>query len=230
MSQKLLINTIIGTIILLAVAGGVGYYLWMQTNILSPSASESAPVLHTSQQTSPNPTPTSILSQNQTAGWKTYRNEKYGFEFEMPAGYVPLKEIEGWLVFSSSDGEFQLKPSRGIGDFILLVGDGISYKYNFQQDAFELAESRPGLYPSSYYGLKPLKRNARGSSFYNSNVGGGIVISNVYTFVSEEADVVIRLRVISGEGHSESGVDYRANMAARDIEKVINSFTFVGQR
>jgi len=44
--------------------------------------------------------PAAVPPEADTAGWQTYRNEKYGFEFKYPAGYLPEKSDKG-IFFSS---------------------------------------------------------------------------------------------------------------------------------
>jgi len=94
-----------------AIAAGV-YWYQTQTKTQTPaqnqnvSAPNQNPADLTNQKNEPVPIGTgkekdlSASPETDIAGWQTYRNEEYGFEFKYPAGYLPEKSDKG-IFFSS---------------------------------------------------------------------------------------------------------------------------------
>ena len=94
------ISTLIGLIIIIAIAvlsfGGVFAYQYFKKSQI--------PITNDQQNSN-------VQNQNETAGWKTYTNSEYGFEFKYPKD-VNLKETP---------------PPSGMG----LTGNTVSYQINF---------------------------------------------------------------------------------------------------
>jgi hypothetical protein len=96
MRQKGNITLIV--LILVIIAGVLGYFIYQntKTSTVSPSPSPtSTSVSAVSATTSPKPTSTS----NVPAGWKTYKNSQYKFEFSYPDSYKVLTDdnsLSGW--------------------------------------------------------------------------------------------------------------------------------------
>lgn len=68
---------VVGIIIIILLALGGGAYLWSQKKVEAPSSTDV-----------PTDNSFTTLSQpDETASWKTYKNDKYGFEFKYPSNY-----------------------------------------------------------------------------------------------------------------------------------------------
>jgi hypothetical protein len=103
------INTILAIGIIAVLAAVIGGVIWWQ---ISQQAEEIAPVNEqTGQQLTEQPSdrgqaPGEQNIQEQTtdelAGWKTYRNERYGFEFRYPKDWV-VKTEDGKVTESGND-------------------------------------------------------------------------------------------------------------------------------
>lgn len=78
---------IIGLIVLVGVAGAVGWFLNEKNNVVGIPEIEEGNVL---------------LQENETADWKTYRNEEYGFEVKYPSDTFKVVDIEDSVVLQSS--------------------------------------------------------------------------------------------------------------------------------
>ena len=86
--------------LVVVLAGTVGYFALVKKQ--EPVAQQTTPPSTTTQTpTSQQPSPTPI---NETANWKTYRNDKFGFEFKYPAELIAV---------SSGPSEEQQKLDRG---------------------------------------------------------------------------------------------------------------------
>jgi len=85
------ISTLIGIIIIIAVAvvafGGVFGYQYL---------TQSKEAVNINNSSKNNQTPT-----DQTAGWKTYKNEQYGVEFKYPANFMASKGPRGFVQIES---------------------------------------------------------------------------------------------------------------------------------
>ena len=92
--------------IIIIVALGVGGYVFLQYQRaknekgvgvpvpIIPEAPWSPPASTTAQNPAPAPAPSSSTSSTIPTDWKTYRNEKYGFEVRYPADHSPYSKVE----------------------------------------------------------------------------------------------------------------------------------------
>ncbi len=92
---------IIVVIAVLALLGGGAVYY--------KSKISSTTDISNSDSTKPTTVPSPIVSQDKTAGWKTYRNDQYGFELKHPADWaeLPAQTIQdtlsvGFLILQSN--------------------------------------------------------------------------------------------------------------------------------
>jgi len=118
LKQKGNINTALLVLLVIVVAGAVGYFIWAQKSPTTPTGQQP-----TVQQ------PAIQLSsvKDETANWKTYRNEKYGFEFKYLSNFKISEDETGRyiLITPENKDEYQLAISgireRGsltIGQFV----------------------------------------------------------------------------------------------------------------
>jgi len=73
------------------------------------------------QEVTPNPTTSIILTpapSNETADWKTYRNEEYGFEFKYPESWGEVREKEILSIQEISDEESNLYKGIDLGKVV----------------------------------------------------------------------------------------------------------------
>ena len=82
------VHTTVAVLIITAAVAAVGYWAWSSMpNICCPLPDRY-----------PEP-----IAQDQTASWKTYRNEEYGFEIKIPSDWTVVKD--GYLWFNSPESE-----------------------------------------------------------------------------------------------------------------------------
>lgn len=96
-------------IIILVVAGVMGYFvLTRQANAPSVLTPTPAPITAVPNH-APAPVTTPLASQDKTAGWKTYRNEKYGFEVKYPEEFiVSMDSIHNIVIRPKVESDIEL--------------------------------------------------------------------------------------------------------------------------
>lgn len=101
-NKKIASELAVGIVLLLAIA--IGVIFWLQDKESQvPVATQ--PV----QQQVPAPAAQQPIEPvDETAGWQTYRNEKYGFEFKYPKDWVFSDAADGQTVFHSGNGTLLL--------------------------------------------------------------------------------------------------------------------------
>lgn len=85
-------NVLITIVALALIAGGI--YYWQKNKLVTPSEE---PIVDNQPPAAPVP------DNDETKDWKTYRNEKYGFEFKYPAGHTPYSAVEKDQLVPSDD-------------------------------------------------------------------------------------------------------------------------------
>ena len=82
------VTTWVALVIIAAIAATVGYLVWAKSQEAWPFDDDG---------------PWNEVRRDEMAGWKTYRNDKYGLEFKYPYGYVISHEDENGISLSSSE-------------------------------------------------------------------------------------------------------------------------------
>lgn len=96
---QVLIFLLVG-ILIIAVVGGA-YYLGRST---SPKPSSNPVVISQTSQPTPDPS-----SSDETANWKTYRNENFGFEVKYPSEWM-VKDLVDYVYITNGSLQFQVYP------------------------------------------------------------------------------------------------------------------------
>ena len=202
------VSTIVGIAIIVATAvilfGGVFTYQYVQTRLL--------PIVQTQQ---------AQIQNNQTAGWKIYTSDKYGFEIKYPKNWeVSNSNVNAVSVWSSE------KKKQEADNAIIPIYPEFSVNYEdltlFKAFAKELlgrdVSGAKDFVSSNFY------------SFAETTVGGkkayaGISVANraVYTVYIESDNGVY---VMSTEDLSDMGQDPKNPKIDENVKNIISTFKF----
>ena len=133
-------NTIIVILILVVLSLG-GYVVYQETKpnyqpVTRPSLvqdSNTAPV-------TPEPVPT-VANPDPTADWKTYTNEKYGFEFKYPANHTPYSDVQNDKLVPALANAIRINLAENEAHVICCEPTGVSFVIG-DVSADTLADSR----------------------------------------------------------------------------------------
>ena len=98
MNQKGFANIVL-VIVIVVLVGAVGYFAFVKK--MEPVTQQPTPPATTQTSTPQQPSPTPI---NETANWKTYKNDTYSFEVKYPPDYYPY-EFKGVIYFPKVNDE-----------------------------------------------------------------------------------------------------------------------------
>jgi hypothetical protein len=115
-------------------------------------------------------------AENKIADWKTYRNEKYGFEFEYPDTLFLAKQEKGILILSSfSTTDIEASP---VSDLVISIEE-------IKTSSYEDAQSHIKNLPTYLEGVGPYEKNINETLVYINTIklyGGGEGVSKSYYF------------------------------------------------
>jgi hypothetical protein len=106
------------SLILVALVSGGGVYLWqinVSNNPKIPLNQLIIPTVTNVQEDTP------AITENETIGWKTYKNEKYGLEFAYPNEFSPIRDMT-----SKGDTGIQFAVVSANNEFVV-AGDSLDY-------------------------------------------------------------------------------------------------------
>ena len=98
MNQKGFANIVL-VIVIVVLVGAVGYFAFVKK--MEPVTQQPTSPATTQTSTPQQPSPTPI---NETANWKTYKNDTYSFEVKYPPDYYPY-EFKGVIYFPKVNDE-----------------------------------------------------------------------------------------------------------------------------
>ena len=141
------LKTILFSILLIITVGLISYLIFqnqkLQKQVINPSVSPTIQVPSpTSQSVSPTPKTVSSISipPDETAGWKVYKNERFGFQLKYPVNYeVSNKNPNGESTYIMPIGFNKMdEQERGFSSFIninVLTSDSNSTPETFVSSA-----------------------------------------------------------------------------------------------
>ncbi len=136
MNFRRTLNPYLALLLITLIASGVAYWLaWQSNRVESENPLPITVRRHASRTTG---------DSIDTSTWKTYRNEKYGFEMKYPVGYKIEEDSTGYLVLKPLDTEFDLtislirtrEPLETAGVFVHNnTGYDTDYKFGYTDES-----------------------------------------------------------------------------------------------
>jgi hypothetical protein len=153
-------------------------------------------------QTQPTPSPTPAATEDPIANWKTYTNEKYGYEIKYPMGWVEIAS-------ETDPSNFSLDPggtTSNTGSMHIDVGAKTS-----------------GITEPIENWIK--KTNRKIDTSYNLTIGGEKVVKTiegggVYYYIFIHNKVIYQISVSTTDFPSE---------LSKTIDQIVSTFKFLGQ-
>ncbi len=136
-SGKSNIGVIVITIIITTIIVGGGVYAWQKSNLKSVEQSLQQQIsdLRVLAQPAEN---SSEVAKNETANWKIYKSDKYGFSFSYPKSFQIVEEDFWWYKIKLVD------PSAVEQPMVLLGIDPEGAGPFFADKSYELSENSAG--------------------------------------------------------------------------------------
>ncbi len=216
---------IIAVISLTVIAGVVVFFYFKQVNKCyspDPRNPKCTPIWETpipKNFTQPQPIQNQVQAQTQTSGWQTYKNEKYGFEFQYPTGWSVTNADTGVKIskentYENQYGEVSSQTTN------LTVREMF---YNDPQEAILVEQQTQDINKNSNYtinGVKAIKKvEADRDLFYSANI----------IFVLNEKAMSMDYSWSFGGVYETADFVKNSTRAAdlEAIEKIIKSLKFV---
>lgn len=218
----------LGVIIVLLI-GAVGFVLWQQyiTKNVEPQNTQLPQVggkIESPQVSQPAPTPQAITptpQKDETVGWKTYRNDKYGFEFKYWPGFKQKSEDQKSVDFEQCKGAVKQYPGGTGPEGLAEVCQGTARRLFAE---VREQKSDPAHLADESEMQKPVKKvSINGHDFY-------IARHEVYTYVGWDAQTSLNGNTLifgfSGNGFVLQPTSTLSSKELEQIRQILETVQF----